>query len=634
MKKIIYLALIVLLGFSCRDFNEDNFDGYEDLEKPKNIASYEYTFDPSTDVKIIVDVLNSLGDDESKAMAVALNADKMFSDAAPADRLIPILLQKKYYSADVNSSAGVTYPFKTGRSEELAKLTNATIYTLDADDYASVWGAGSTTSYLTPANPPASVLPAILAGAFSNPSNNMIVNLEYRYADKEPSGTTVTLISEDFEEYNVDDLIESNGWTSFSETGTRNWQAKQYSGNKYAQMSNGSSGQNIAWIISPQIDLGTTKGYDLTFDVTVGYWRASCLQVLLSTDPNAALDPANVTWTDITSNFDIPEEPASGYGVMGSAGKMNMDAYSGDIYIAFKYVGNADTDPQQTTTYQIDNFSIAYNSDSTVPYSSNSMYYYTNNQWRQYPNVVMPNGKDYEEMGVTYLSTSSAPNYIPGYLRQNYVYAQDGQKVVVVYRTSSTAYYADEYEYSQAADKWTVNSFVETITEQYVYANVDGVKKWIFDPSFIIQLDKDGFQIVVDYVRDNIYDESNPNILDSRGNAEFYYGFNAYYPNVTYREIDRVKDNTYPLDASDADKVKFMNERTIEALKAYLSIAYANAQPKVNGVDQKAKITFQIYSEPEVAQRVNWTYTFRCVGEKEWVFEERTGDDGRHEEAE
>lgn len=62
-------------------------------------------------------------------------------------------------------------------------------------------------------------------------------------------------------------------------------------------------------------------------------------------------------WTDITSSFDIPQEPSKGYGTLALAGTFNLTDYVGkNVNIAFKYVGNGDD--KKSTTYQLDNIII------------------------------------------------------------------------------------------------------------------------------------------------------------------------------------------------------------------------------------------------------------------------------------
>ena len=77
-----------------------------------------------------------------------------------------------------------------------------------------------------------------------------------------------------------------------------------------------------------------------------------------------------------------------------------------------------------------------------------------------------------------------------------------------------------------------------------------------------------------------------------------------------------------------------MNDRTKQALEILLVLKYPNAVPMVNGVDQKARFdNVVIYNEPDAATNVTWSYTFQCVGDKEWKFISRESNDGRSETA-
>ena len=64
------------------------------------------------------------------------------------------------------------------------------------------------------------------------------------------------------------------------------------------------------------------------FDIKIGYWNANCLSILISEDYTD--DVTTATWTDITGNFTIPEEPASGYGNdFEPAGRFSLYKYAG-----------------------------------------------------------------------------------------------------------------------------------------------------------------------------------------------------------------------------------------------------------------------------------------------------------------
>ncbi len=170
----------------------------------------------------------------------------------------------------------------------------------------------------------------------------------------------VTSINENFESAGTaGDAWDQNGWLNANMQGERYWKLASYSNNKYAQANayNANSTDLEMWLVSPGINCDVNK--TLSFETKVGYWKHDPLTVYISTDFDG--DPSNLstaTWTDITSNFTIPNEPASGYGSSYTpSGNFDMSSYTGQtVYILFKYTGNNSTN---TTTMQIDNVVVA-----------------------------------------------------------------------------------------------------------------------------------------------------------------------------------------------------------------------------------------------------------------------------------
>ena len=160
------------------------------------------------------------------------------------------------------------------------------------------------------------------------------------------------VLSEDFESTPGDGTsISLAGWSNSMVTGTRDWISKNYNSNTYAQFSSFGSGEaNEGWLITPALSLDGTN--DFSFDVNVGYWTHDALTVKISTDFDGS-NISSATWTDITSNFTIPQAPTSGYGTFATAGTMTLSSYNGTAYIAFVY--NGDDTNSETTTIQIDN---------------------------------------------------------------------------------------------------------------------------------------------------------------------------------------------------------------------------------------------------------------------------------------
>lgn len=187
------------------------------------------------------------------------------------------------------------------------------------------------------------------------------------------------------------------GWTNANivDGGNLLWTAKEYSDNKYVQISSYSSTSTSfdeAWLITPGIDMDNSTNEDFSFDVNVGYWNFAGLTVKISTDfDQTVAGITTATWTDVTSDFTIPSEPTGGFGDFATAGHLDVSSYAGTMYVAFVY--NGDDASGQTSTFQIDNVVIAeagtVGLEDIVAVELNI-----------YPNPS--NGKFYIEMGDTF----------------------------------------------------------------------------------------------------------------------------------------------------------------------------------------------------------------------------------------
>ena len=152
--------------------------------------------------------------------------------------------------------------------------------------------------------------------------------------------------------------ITIGGWTNYAEAGTKKWKQGFYSGTKYAEFTSYQSGQatNIAWLISPAINMDTMDHETLAFDVAQAYVSSSAnsIELLVSTD----FDGTNVitaNWTALTFT-----KPALAYETnfdFFSSGLVDLSGYTGNIYIAFKCKGSG-TNTSLDGTYELDNIRI------------------------------------------------------------------------------------------------------------------------------------------------------------------------------------------------------------------------------------------------------------------------------------
>ncbi len=170
------------------------------------------------------------------------------------------------------------------------------------------------------------------------------------------------LFTEDFEAMTNNATISGGGWTNHMETGGSNWRIRTSndsgnSGSKIASMGayNSGSPSNIAWLISPSIDLDAQGIEFLTFQTSNSFADGSELEVLISTDwDGTTANIATATWTILPANVVSDGEYYQNW--VGS-GSVELTSYSGTAYIAFKYIGG-DNSSNMDGTYEIDNYTI------------------------------------------------------------------------------------------------------------------------------------------------------------------------------------------------------------------------------------------------------------------------------------
>ncbi len=150
-----------------------------------------------------------------------------------------------------------------------------------------------------------------------------------------------------------------SSWQNYVEAGSKNWYSATSSGNKLvACAAYGSSDvSNIAWLISPSINLTGYTTKKLSFSTIIGFPVGSAsLSVLVSTNYSGSGDPnaTGVTWTSVP--FTAPTLPTSGNWGASTPSVVDLSSYAGPIYVAFKYTGSGASG--NTSTYEVDNVKI------------------------------------------------------------------------------------------------------------------------------------------------------------------------------------------------------------------------------------------------------------------------------------
>ena len=163
------------------------------------------------------------------------------------------------------------------------------------------------------------------------------------------------IMDEDFDTSTNYDDLDTPGWTNFAEEGSKIWRERVYSSDGYAEFSSYNSGDdlNIAWLVSPGIDLEAQGNEFLNFKMAQHHLESdeNTIEVFVSTDFNGT-DVLDATWEPVSVS--LPTQANSWYAYVDS-GLVNLSSYSGTLYVAFKATGNGD---DLTGGFQLDDFSI------------------------------------------------------------------------------------------------------------------------------------------------------------------------------------------------------------------------------------------------------------------------------------
>jgi len=150
------------------------------------------------------------------------------------------------------------------------------------------------------------------------------------------------------------------GWINYAEAGTELWTEQIFSGNGYAELNPFSSGDssNIAWLITPGIDMDAQDGEILSFETEHAFPDSGHdpLAVLVSTDfDGTEAGIASATWTPLVFTTSYIEDSDNWFNFTGS-GNIDISSYTGTAYIAFRYTGS-DT-MNQNMTLHVENVKV------------------------------------------------------------------------------------------------------------------------------------------------------------------------------------------------------------------------------------------------------------------------------------
>lgn len=196
-----------------------------------------------------------------------------------------------------------------------------------------------------------------IVGVVTQGGTSEVMQVSIRKREDVTGGSTgsndpVDSVSEDFESLADYDPVTLSGWQNLALEGTRVWQAREFSGNTYAQATafNDNSPSMETWLISPKLNLDVIS--TLEFESAMAFYFHDGLTVHISTD----FDGTNVnsaTWTELSSARIASESDGDHNWV--PSGTVDLSSYDGVGHIAWRHVGNSSSN---TTSYRIDNVEI------------------------------------------------------------------------------------------------------------------------------------------------------------------------------------------------------------------------------------------------------------------------------------
>lgn len=141
LKKFLAIALLGGLALTGCDYNEDNFEGLDEMAALKDVQALTYTL-TADDYATMASKASSMASGDAVDALKAIGAAEAFSAEYPAADYLPYFLAYtggKFYTLSNDSSIKVTYNYQDEAPADIQALNAAVAYTLSTDDYKKAW---------------------------------------------------------------------------------------------------------------------------------------------------------------------------------------------------------------------------------------------------------------------------------------------------------------------------------------------------------------------------------------------------------------------------------------------------------------------------------------------------------------
>lgn len=499
-KAIYYIMAISLILASCDPMAEI----YDEMEKGETGFASEFTYDLGPDDYAAIADLTSNGD-----AADFIEDNEAYSDEYPASVYLPAYLEEMYPALGETSVGKVSYNFFSGYPEYLDDYTEPEKYYVSDDDYGSMGGDNELFKTFIGDDKPEDFIPDWLAAEYPNAVEDDIALALYEYAEEINDPSVVYAIQSSDLQLIVDHVdadINSDYVNSYG-TGEVYYGADAYYGNFDARVSN-----RIMDIV------GTDTTWVEGFDGLTNTEREALIDV--------RLQEAIVYWLEET--YPDAQPHIDGQTVYYN---IQYDTYDGSghtYYVVYECTASGspatfelvDGPSEDVTVYS-----------TTVKVDKGDYYQFDGSVWEKMEGVYYLSSQDYDDMGApgkynNFSSSEKPGDYVPALLDEMYPYAQNGDKTVVAYKyySGSTNVEGMEFQYDNG---WKIFDPYMAKQDQFIHNGTT----WVFDPTVMFTMAASDYQIIVDYVGNNVDDS----YVDTYGTFESYSGAGSYYVNFDIR---------------------------------------------------------------------------------------------------
>lgn len=580
MKNIYPIVLILAVFFFACDPLEELKEDYTPTTEE---FSYTLTED---DYATIADWIRYFADDaEDSSDADFIETNMYFTDDITSVNYVPYFLDREYAGKTNGTAINLTVSYNGEISGKLSDLINKDTYTISSSDYSKISSGLAYLNYFAPPYIPSDYIPAILTNnvKYEGDNDTVIVNYYYseNYAEVDLTNQVNSVMTELFDEGDLGDF------TTVNEQGDQIW---EYSANNDGSVKiNGWNEvyyDNEDWLISRTIDLSDVTTTKMQIKHYVSHnENGEGLSVLISADYTENIDSAH--WSIIAT---ISIEDTDDEFVLSDP--FDLSSYDGEkVNIAFRYISTSTGNASEWYISEVYVGDYGYKvTGGGDEYLVEDYYIFdsTKTKWSLMDNVYKLKEPDYTSLGLAesnFSSSNPSQDYLPQIADKLFLSAETEDIVYLAYDYSTGSKVitlADELTKTDTG--WASSyGYIKDVVEPYKMT--DG--NWVFDPTVILTMQEDDYQIIVDYV--NSVPELAELNSSTYDNSEYYYGASAYYEDYDIRS------------GSYYEGFDSWEEAVLESLlEGFLPNKYPNATQFSGGIEVFYYITFLTYNGANV----------------------------------